>query len=69
MKINIIETNQKLILQKLLVTDTVCSEEKDDIDIFQDLPLKAEKELEAVETKLSNDLKYRKHMVSYISPL
>lgn len=63
---NIIQRYQKASVQKQSV-GTLDSEEKE--DIFQNLPLKNENELEAVEAKLNNDSTYRKHMVSYISVL
>jgi len=61
---NIIQGHQKSISQKLLVS-TVDSEEKE--DIFQNLSVKNENELEIIETKLNNNSTYRKHMVSYTS--
>lgn len=61
---NIIQGYEKSISQKLSVS-TVGSEEKE--DIFQNLPIKNENELEVIETKLNNDSTYRKHMVSYTS--
>lgn len=57
---NIIQGHQKSISQKLSV-NTVDSEEKE--DIFQNLPIKNENELEVIETKLNNDSTYKKHMV------
>lgn len=59
------EKHQKLILQKLSVV-TFNTDERDVIDIFQDLPLKDQNDLAAMETKLNNDSIYRKHMVSCI---
>lgn len=40
------------------------AEEKENIDIFQDLPLKDVNELEALEIKLKNDLLYRNKMIN-----
>lgn len=54
------EKHQKLILQKLSVV-TFNTDERDVIDIFQNLPLKDQNDLAAMETKLNNDSIYRKH--------
>lgn len=66
MKINRIENNMnahhKVILQKLAISN-VEMEEKEDIDVFEDLPLKDEANLMLMETKLKNDLWYRNQMV------
>lgn len=66
LKMNRIETNQKLILQKLSTTTSVNTfetEEEEKIDIFQDLPLRDENDLQAMEIKLKNDSFYRNQMV------
>ncbi|XP_029659538.1 uncharacterized protein LOC115233334 [Formica exsecta] len=60
MKMNIIQRYQKVIVQKQSV-GILDSEEKE-VDIFQNLSLKNENELEAIETKLNNDSTYRKYM-------
>jgi len=52
----------KRILEKI-TNNTVEPQEKDNIDIFQDLPLKDENGLETMERKLGNNLAYRKEMV------
>jgi len=61
---SIIQRNQKFNLQRQSISNLDLEENQ--IDIFQNLPLKNEDELEAVEIKLNNDLIYRKLMVSYI---
>lgn len=67
MKMNVIERYLKLILNKQSVPNPVSNVEKEEEDdIFNNLPLKNENELQALETKLSNDSTYKKHMVSYI---
>lgn len=70
MKINRIENNMnahhKVILQKLAISN-VEMEEKEDIDVFEDLPLKDEANLMLMETKLKNDLWYRNQMVGLMS--
>lgn len=63
LKINSIERSQKLILEKVSIR-TFDTEEKEIIDIFQDLPLKNEDDLQSMETKLSNNTLYRNQMVS-----
>lgn len=67
MKINQIENNMnanhKVILQKLAISN-VEMEEKENIDVFEDLPLKDEVNLILMETKLKNDSWYRNQMVS-----
>lgn len=60
-KVKIINTNQKLILEKLSVSSTM---EQREIDVFEDLPLKDENSLQLLEEKLKNDSSYRNQMVS-----
>jgi len=43
------------------------TEEREEIDIFQDFPLKEQQNLEVMETKLQNDISYRNQMVSRMS--
>ncbi|XP_011858464.1 PREDICTED: uncharacterized protein LOC105556021 [Vollenhovia emeryi] len=60
MKLNIIQRYEKFNLQRQPVyMDT----EENQVDIFQNLPLKNENELEAMEKKLNDDSTYRKHMI------
>lgn len=58
LKINRLNTNLKLVLDKLSsgILEVV---EKDTIDVFQDLPLKNFNDLEAMEIKLKNDVPYQ----------
>lgn len=58
---NSIERHQKLIIQKLSITNV---EDKENIDIYQDLPLRKKSDLEAMEKKLVHDGTYRSQMVS-----
>lgn len=62
-KMKIINTNQKLILEKLSLSSNLEMEQRQ-IDIFMDLPLKDENSLQLVETKLKHDLFYQNEMVS-----
>lgn len=62
-KLNSIKKNQKLILEKVSIS-TFQTEEKERIDIFQDLPLKDENDLEAMEIKLKNDSFFQNEMVN-----
>lgn len=67
-KLKMICENQKLILEKL----SNCqggfeTKEREEIDIFQDFPLKEQQNLEVMETKLQNDISYRNQMVSRMS--
>lgn len=62
LKINSIERHQKLIIEKLPIANF--KEEGGDIDIFQDLPLQTQNDVETMETKLVNDKIYRSQMVS-----
>lgn len=65
-RINAIISNQKIMLEK--VFDTIGTEEKENIDIFQDLSLKDEDySLEVMENKFKNDSFYRNEMLSRIS--
>lgn len=64
---NRMKTNQKLIFDKLSLATSIGTSEKEEnteIDIFQDLPLKNETDLQAMESKLINDVIYRNEMVS-----
>lgn len=66
---SLIHTKQKLILEKFS-NNTFEREEKEErekIDIFQDLPLKDNQDLVAMEAKLKHDLAYRSQMVSPMS--
>lgn len=65
-KLNCIKKSQKLILEKLSI-GIFQTEEQEKIDIFQDLPLKNENDLEVMETKLKNDLFYRNQMIKQLS--
>ncbi|CAL1685185.1 unnamed protein product [Lasius platythorax] len=70
LKMNRIETNQKLILQKLSTTTSVGTfetEEEEKIDIFQDLSLRDENDLQAMEIKLKNDSFYRNQMIKQLA--
>jgi len=58
-KIDIILKN----LQKIAICN-VEVEEKDNIDVYQDLPLKDDAAVQLMETKLKNDSCYRNQMVS-----
>jgi len=68
MKINNIEKYLKLVVQNISnnIPQLGC-EEKENIDIYQDLPLKKKEDLDSLETKLSNNVSYRNVMVSLIS--
>jgi len=61
LKISNVQKQIKKVLDKLC--DTVQVEEEEKIDIFQHLPLKDEKELEAIESKLI-DVSFRNEMVN-----
>lgn len=63
MKISNIAKRQKQILDKICNTIQP-DEEQEKIDIFQDIPLKNENELQAMEIKLGNDASYRNEMVN-----
>lgn len=64
---NNIYTKQKLILEKLVIANTFeRAEEREEIDVFQDLPLKNNQDLVIIEEKLKNDPAYRNQMVSPI---
>ncbi|XP_029675888.1 uncharacterized protein LOC115243221 isoform X2 [Formica exsecta] len=65
LKINSIERNQKQIIEKLPITDFKENEDEN-IDIFQDLPLKNKNDVEAMETKLINDKIYRSQMIKQL---
>jgi len=61
--LNDVKKNQKLLLQKLLI-GSVDTQEKENIDILNDFPLKTQSDLDTVEIKLKNDYVYRDQMVS-----
>jgi len=61
LKISNVQKQIKQILNK--ISDTVRVEEEEKIDIFQHLPLKDKKELEAIESKLI-DVSFRNEMVN-----
>lgn len=63
MKMNTFNSRQKEILSKLS-TGMHEVEEKEASDIFQNLPLKNENNLQTIETRLSNGTCYRKEMVN-----
>lgn len=64
---NNIYTKQKLILEKFAIANTFeGAEEREEIDVFQDLPLKNNQDLVIIEEKLKNDPAYRNQMVSTI---
>ncbi|XP_025264618.1 uncharacterized protein LOC112637989 [Camponotus floridanus] len=65
LKLNSIERCQKLILKKISI-DTFEAKEKETIDIYQDLPLKTETDLQSMENKLNNDSLYRNEMVKQL---
>ncbi|KAM0730337.1 hypothetical protein ACS0PU_002666 [Formica fusca] len=65
LKINSIERNQKQIIEKLPITDFK-EKEEENIDIFQDLPLKNQNDVEAMETKLINDKIYQSQMIKQL---
>lgn len=62
-KISNIAKRQKQILDKICNTIQP-EEEQEKIDIFQDIPLKNENELQAMERKLGNNTSYRNEMVN-----
>lgn len=63
MKLSYVIKQQKQIVDKM--SNTVQPEEEQEkIDIFQNLPLKNENELQAMEIKLGNNASYRNEMVS-----
>lgn len=66
MKMNVMHTDIKNMKKQVakLSTGTFETKERQKIDIFQDLPLKDENDLEAMETKLKNNSSYRSEMVS-----
>ncbi|XP_011638553.1 uncharacterized protein LOC105428144 [Pogonomyrmex barbatus] len=63
MKINQIEKHINT-FQKFTMCDIV--EDKENIDIFKNLPLRDENELQLMETKLKNDLWYRQQMIKQL---
>lgn len=63
MKLSYVIKQQKQIVDK--ISNTVQQEEEQEkIDIFQNLPLKNENELQAMEIKLGNNASYRNEMVN-----
>ncbi|XP_039312745.1 uncharacterized protein LOC120359418 [Solenopsis invicta] len=66
MKMNVMHTDIKNMKKQVakLSTGTFETKERQKIDILQDLPLKDENDLEAMETKLKNNSSYRSEMVS-----
>lgn len=63
MKLSYVIKQQKQIVDK--ISNTVQPEEEQEkIDIFQNLPLKNENELQAMEIKLGNNASYRNEMVN-----
>lgn len=68
MKLSYVIKQQKQIVDK--ISNTVQPEEEQEkIDIFQNLPLKNENELQAMEIKLGNNASYRNEMVSITSSI
>lgn len=63
MKLSYVIKQQKQIVDKMCNT-VQPEEEQEKIDIFQNLPLKNENELQAMEIKLGNNASYRNEMVS-----
>lgn len=61
MKLDSIQRKQKLIVENLPIVNI---EERENVDIFQDLPLRNENDLQAMEAKLIADDVYRRQMVS-----
>jgi len=67
-KINNIEKYLKLVVQNMSNNISQFEfEEKENIDICQDMPLKKKDYLESLKIKLSNNALYRNEMVSLIS--
>lgn len=69
LKLNLIHTKQKLILEKFS-NNTFEREEKEErekIDIFQHLPLKDNQDFIAMEAKLKNDVAYRNQMIKQLA--
>jgi len=65
-KINEIKNKIDIILKNLqkIAICNVEVEENDNIDVYQDLPLKDEASVQLMETKLNIDSRYRNQMVS-----
>lgn len=63
MKLSYVIKQQKQIVDKMCNT-VQPEEEQEKIDIFQNLPLKNENELQAMEIKLGNNASYRNEMVN-----
>lgn len=68
MKLSYVIKQQKQIVDKMCNT-VQPEEEQEKIDIFQNLPLKNENELQAMEIKLGNNASYRNEMVSITSSI
>lgn len=62
MKLDSIQRKQKLIVENLPIVNI--EERENVVDIFQDLPLRNENDLQAMEAKLIADDVYRRQMVS-----
>lgn len=62
MKLDSIQRKQKLIVENLSIVNI--EERENVVDIFQDLPLRNENDLQAMEAKLIADDVYRRQMVS-----
>lgn len=63
LKINSMHRQQKLIFEKVSSVNFK-EDEEENIDIFQDLPLKNQNDVQAMEIKLLDDKIYRSQMVS-----
>ncbi|KAL0101865.1 hypothetical protein PUN28_018425 [Cardiocondyla obscurior] len=64
LKINAIERHQKLILEKLPFNN---NEDKENIDVSHDFPLKNENDLQDMENKLQDNEVYRKQLIKQLS--
>ncbi|KAL0128518.1 hypothetical protein PUN28_003684 [Cardiocondyla obscurior] len=64
LKINAIERHQKLILEKLPFNN---NEDKKNIDVSHDFPLKNENDLQDMENKLQDNEVYRKQLIKQLS--
>lgn len=56
-------TTLNKVISKIVVIPNVEMEEKENIDVFESLPLKDDNDLKLVETKLKNNSSYRNQMV------
>lgn len=68
MKISNVIKRQKQILDKMS-NAVQPKEEEEKIDIYQDIPLKNENELQAMEIKLGNNISYRNEMIKQLARL